>query len=67
MKPAKSTLIKLREIYANRWLRKWPLDDKYLTELWIEARIDNGAITHQVPPKAVWEDCLISMRENHEF
>jgi hypothetical protein len=61
------TIHKLRRLYYERWQREWPESDSYLAELWLESRQAHQATRARVPPAAVWEDCLVAMRECHQF
>lgn len=58
----------LRQTYKQNWGLEWPFNNHFLTELWVEAKELNGqgAKSKQFSREAT-EDCLVLMRENHEF
>ena len=61
------TLRKARGLYQEAWKRAWPFDDKYLSELWLEARAACGPGRGRQTPSDIWDFCLDLMRETDEF
>ena len=63
------TAKELRSRYQAAWSRDWPEDNKYLTELWFEAKKALGIprISRKYNIEAVRKYTLITMRENHQF
>ena len=59
----------LRSRYQATWSRNWPGGNKYLTELWFEAKEALGIprISRKYNTEAVRKYTLITMRENHPF
>ena len=59
-------LKKLRARYATTWGRAWPLDNPYLSELWLESQAACGGPHIGKHAEPVYEWCLGLMYENKE-
>ncbi len=63
----RATLATLRSRYREQWSRSWPFDDAYLSELWLEVQDKNEKGHSRIGSARLYEECLILMRETHEF
>lgn len=57
----------LRRRYNETWSRDWPEDDKYLSELWLEAQGSYPTPQRGRNVGKVYDDTLDLMRESHQF